>query len=254
MNGLLEEFIRRSAEILKDNLCGIYLHGSAVMGCFHPETSDIDLIVVVNGPVSDDTKLVYMAMVTELNTAAPPKGIEMSVVTRCVCRPFVYPTPFELHFSPAHLDRYRNDPDLYVRTMRGTDRDLAAHFTVIRARGRCLYGLPAGDVFGEVPERDYLDSIWYDVAGAREEIAGNTAYLVLNLARVLAYCREGSVLSKQEGGEWALACLPEEFHSLVRDALKEYAEGGRGGYDVECAGRYADYMLERITRERESRA
>ena len=31
------------------------------------------------------------------------KGIEMSIVTKTVCNPFVYPTPFELHFSAMHI-------------------------------------------------------------------------------------------------------------------------------------------------------
>ena len=30
----------------------------------------------------------------------------MSVVKQSACKPFVYPTPFELHFSVAHLDWY----------------------------------------------------------------------------------------------------------------------------------------------------
>ena len=44
---LLDDFTARSRYILGDNLTGIYLHGSAVMDCFHPENSDIDLILVV---------------------------------------------------------------------------------------------------------------------------------------------------------------------------------------------------------------
>ena len=45
---LLNRFVEQSEEILQDNLTGIYLHGSAVMGCFNPAKSDLDLIVVVN--------------------------------------------------------------------------------------------------------------------------------------------------------------------------------------------------------------
>jgi hypothetical protein len=32
-NDLLERFVQQNAEILGDELVGIYLHGSAVMGC-----------------------------------------------------------------------------------------------------------------------------------------------------------------------------------------------------------------------------
>lgn len=249
MTALLDAFVERSKEILREQLCGIYLHGSAVMGCFNPAKSDVDLIVVVKDELSDETKRAFMDMTVALNAAAPPKGIEMSVVLRSVCGPFEYPTPYELHFSAGHLAWYRADPDGYIRDMNGDDPDLAAHFTVIRARGRCLYGPPIEDVFGEVPKRDYLDSIWNDVADAREDIAKYPLYLTLNLARVLACCREERVLSKKEGGEWALDRLPAEFHPLLRAALKEYTRGEAVEYDLDCARRYADYMLRQIASE-----
>ena len=167
-------------------------------------------------------------------------------MTGDACNPFVYPTPFLLHYSRMHTAWYRRDPEDYVRKMKGTDRDLAAHFTVTRNRGICLYGPPAAEVFGEVPEADYLDSIWNDVSGAEEEITDNPMYLILNLARVLAYRREKAVLSKLEGGEWGIRNLPEEYRPLVRTALREYRDGEEVRYDPAAAKHYAAYMLEQI--------
>ena len=42
--------------ILKENLVGVYLHGSLAMGGFKAETSDIDMIVVTEEPVSYESK------------------------------------------------------------------------------------------------------------------------------------------------------------------------------------------------------
>ena len=243
---LIREFVERSRSILGDDLAGIYLHGSAVMGCFNPEKSDIDLIIAVSRPMSDDVKREYMDMVVGCSARGPAKGIEMSVVLREVCRPFVYPTPYELHFSVGHLEWYEEDPDDYIRRMNGVDRDLAAHFTIIRARGRRLYGVPVEEMFGEVPAGDYMDSIWNDIAEAPEQITEDTMYLTLNLARVLAYREEGLVLSKREGGEWALRNLPAEYRPLVADALREYTENAKPAYDEALARRYAGYMIGRI--------
>ena len=240
---IIDRFVGRSKEILKENLTGIYLHGSAVMGCFNPQKSDIDLIVVVRDAMSDPVKKEYMDMAFLMG---PAKGIEMSIVAKDVCDPFVYPTPYELHFSGAHLSWYQDDPDTYVRKMNGTDKDLAAHFTIICKRGRCLYGSQIHEVFARVPEADYMDSIWNDIAGAKEGISDDTMYLTLNLARVLAYRKEGLVLSKKEGGEWALENLSQEYHKLVQGALSEYVEGMAVSYDIELAGRYAVFMLDQI--------
>ena len=246
MDSLLHRFVEQSRDILRDNLVGIYLHGSAVMGCFNPEKSDLDLMVVVQKPLSDASKKQYMDMVVDANALGPKKGIEMSIVTGDVCNPFVYPTPFELHFSETHLKWYRDNPQDYIAKMKGNDKDLAAHFTIITKRGKRLYGLPVEDVFAEVPQHDYMDSIWNDIAGARDDIVEDTMYLTLNLARVLAYQEKELVLSKKEGGEWALDHIPGEYHSLIQDALREYLEDDDVTYDISAAKKYAEYMLGRI--------
>ncbi|MBO4888683.1 MAG: DUF4111 domain-containing protein [Firmicutes bacterium] len=243
---MINEFVEESKKILRDDLTGIYLHGSAAMGCFNPEKSDIDLIVVVERPLTDAVKREYMDMVVRYNALGPVKGIEMSVVLKEVCKPFVYPTPYELHFSVGHLEWYKKDPEEYIRKMNGTDKDLAAHFTIINKRGRCLYGASINDVFAQVPSCDYMDSLWYDIEGAAEEISEFPMYLILNLARVLGYKEEGLVLSKKEGGEWAIRHLPSEYHPLITDALREYCESNEISYDEALAKRYAKYMLERI--------
>lgn len=95
---LLNNLVDESKKISGDNLTGIYLHGSAAMGCFHVKKSDIDFIVVVKKELSKKIKRKYMDMLIELNQKAPKKGIEMSIVKEEVCNSFIYPTPFELHF------------------------------------------------------------------------------------------------------------------------------------------------------------
>jgi streptomycin 3"-adenylyltransferase len=132
--------------------------------------------------------------------------------------------------------------------MKGTDKDLAAHFTIIRSRGQCLYSTAIDEIFAPVPKDDYMDSIWNDIAESVEEIADNTMYLTLNLARVLAYKEEGLVTSKKEGGDWALKNTPTQFHPLIQDAMTEYAESKIIKYDSELAIQYASYMLNRINR------
>lgn len=239
---LLDSFVQQSRSILRDRLTGIYLHGSAVMGCFHAEKSDIDLLAVIEEEISDQQKRRYMDMVIELNKQAPEKGIEMSIVKKEVCDPFVYPTPFELHFSIAHLKWYQTDPEDYVERMKGTDKDLAAHFTIIYHRGRTLYGKEIREVFSGVDEAYYMDSIQNDIADA-EEILINPVYMILNLCRVLAYKKERLILSKLEGGEWGLANIPPKYKDLIIGAIKEYQTGNRRTYDKADALAFAQYML-----------
>lgn len=245
-NDLLTHFTHTSRSVFGQNLLGVYLHGSLAMGCFNPRKSDIDLMLVVDKEPSDEEKLAFMQQVAAMNEEAPAKGLELSIVTRGAVKPFVYPTPFVLHFSPMHLGWFRQDPGGYITNMKGDDPDLAAHCTVLLRRGIVLWGAPIPEVFGEVPKAAYLDSIRQDVAGAQEDILTDPIYMTLNLCRVLAYAREGLVLSKQEGGQWGLANLPHEHCPILRQALDCYANDRSMQIDEAAAHTFAAAMLESI--------
>lgn len=246
---ILTHFVEAARETIGENLLGVYLHGSAAMGCFNPKSSDLDLLVGVKETLDDSTKRRFMDRVVALHeefvkaSGSSHAGIEMSVLLQKDCKPFVYPTPFDLHFSAMHLKWYKDNPDDYVQKMKGSDEDLAAHITITRARGRCLFGMPIEDFFGEVPAENYFDSIRADVENAESEITENTNYLVLNLARVLAFKKDGLVLSKPEGGKWALENIPAEYHGIIKAALIEYESGEPAQYDKSASVNYAKYML-----------
>lgn len=242
---VINEFTQTSRHIFSDCLTGVYLHGSIAMNCFNPEKSDIDLIIVIENSIMDTQKLNFMNRIVELNKKAPEKGLEMSIIKREYCKPFVYPTPYELHFSPMHLKWFNDDPQGYVSGMNGTDKDLAAHFTIIRHYGITVYGAEIPEVFGEVPAQDYIDSIWCDVKNACEDIHNDPVYITLNLCRAAAYIEDGLCLSKKQGGEWYLAnCgAGDEFSIFVRLALNCYAGGRVMEYKRETAAAFADKLI-----------
>ena len=246
MRGVLDDFIAAAREIIGGQLTGAYLHGSLAMECFNPDKSDIDLIVVIEENISDEQKLGFMERVAALNRQAPAKGLEMSIVLRKYCDPFVYPTPFELHFSLAHLQWFRDNPQDYVRKMKGEDKDLAAHFTIIRRYGIVLYGEKIENVFAEVPRENYVDSIWEDVRNAKEEILKQPMYIILNLCRVLAFMEDGLILSKKEGAEWAIEHLLDDDWSVVRPALECYRTNRNMVIGEEKGRDFAEKMLAQI--------
>lgn len=243
---ITDQFVKYSKDILGDNLVGIYLHGSAVMGCYNNKKRDIDLLVVVNNNLSDEDKLRYMDMVVKLNADALPKGIELSIISKSICKPLIYPTPFELHFSISHLEWYTKNPLDYILKMHGTDKDLAAHIMIIYHRGVCLYGEEIRSVFEDVDHKVFFDSIWNDIQHSKEEILENPVYITLNLCRVLAYKQENLILSKQEGGKWALDNVPRRFNNFIQQALDDYASVKQIRLDESIALEFAKYMIDQI--------
>lgn len=244
--------VRKSCEeCFAPHLVGVYVHGSLALGCFTWEKSDIDFLVVTDAEPTQQEKERFIARLLDIERNGPPKGLEMSVVLEKDCRTFVYPTPFVLHYSDMHKKACETQLAEYCGYMKGEDKDLAAHFTVIRHAGITLCGKPIAEVFGPVPKADYLDSIRCDIEEAREDILTNTMYMILTLCRVLAYKRDELVLSKKQGGEWGLANLPAQYAGILHAALESYA-GDRPFVctaDEKLLSEYADEMLTRIYEE-----
>lgn len=251
---ILQHILSHYQKILGRHLTGFYVHGSIAFGCFNWEQSDIDFIVTVDRAPTLSEKADLIQYLLDCSEQCPPKGVEMSVVLEKYCQHFVYPTPFELHYSITHRDRCQADLTAYCRTMHGTDPDLAAHFTVIRKAGIALYGTPISEMFGPVPRKDYLDSILRDVRDAEAEIDTAPVYLILNLCRVLAYLREGEILSKEQGGQWGLDHLPNEYVPVIHSALDAYS--GKGTYcgEPDSLHRFATDMLREIRAESPEKA
>jgi streptomycin 3"-adenylyltransferase len=165
----------------------------------------------------------------------PPKGFEMSVVLAKHCKKFVYPTPYEFHFSNSPQDPCdRSDQ---------SDRDLAAHFMVINKAGAVLCGPCIPEVFADVPVWYYLDSICKDVENAREDVVNNPVYVILNLCRVYVYMKDGLVLSKEAAGQWGLDNLPGQYRKLIAAVLEYYTEGADFDLDKDLRDSFCKYML-----------
>ena len=246
VKGLLDEFVLASRECLGEKLLGVYLHGSLSMGCFHPVKSDIDLLCVVNAPLTYEEKEKYILEIIRLNESAPEKGIEMSVVLDIHMKPFVHPAPYEMHFSCAHLENYKRDLKGTLSSLHGTDRDLAAHVTIINNYGKVLFGRATEDVFSVVSHKDYLDALIYDIENAKEDILENPVYTSLSLCRVLAYVKDGKILSKKDGALWAIKNVDKEHAPVAESALYAYLTGEDIGIEKQAAGEFAGYMLKRI--------
>lgn len=242
---ILEEIASSYYNILQKNLVGIYLHGSLAMNCFNPLSSDIDFLVVVKEKLSFFEMRKLIDVLLQLSDKGPKKGFEMSVLLENETKNFKYPTPFLLHYSDYHKDKYLNQVDYICGNLE--DPDLAAHIVILRERGISLIGKPIYEVFQEVPKKYYMESIMQDIVSSREDIIDNPIYFILNLCRVLCFLQEGRIYSKKEGGEWAYLNLPTEYLDIIHSALNTYKDV-HATFEVQSKilVDFADFMMKKI--------
>ncbi|MDW8213433.1 MAG: DUF4111 domain-containing protein [Roseiflexaceae bacterium] len=235
----VERYVAEVHAILGDELIGVYLHGSLAMGCFNPAQSDLDLLVVTRVPMSLAKKRDVADHL--LRISRQPAPIEVSFLTVAMLTPWRHPPPFDFHYSEMWRDAYARDlAGERWRTWNAgeqRDPDLSAHITVARQRGIALYGPPAAAVFPEVPEADYIAAIMSDVTEALDRIYADPVYAILNACRTLAFLHTRQVLSKDEGGRWAIEHLPPVLRPLIQLALTHYR-------DAENTGAFPATLLE----------
>jgi hypothetical protein len=181
-----------------DHLRAVYLHGSAVLGGWTPERSDVDILLVAGDEIgSADLERVSLALRDCAGACPARKGLESSVVLAGDAAAPRPPWPFLLHVA---TDGRR------VRIVQGADSpgdpDLLMHYAVCRAAGWAVRGPQAREQIGAVP-RALVLAYLADEAGWGLEHA-QEAYAVLNACRALAFLAGGQIVSKVEGGEIAL--------------------------------------------------
>ena len=186
----LAELAQRFEDLVGDSLVGVYLHGSAALGDFSPARSDLDVVAVVDRPLSAREK----DAIAEAARSCPASvGLELHVVHESTIAAVEAPH-FELHVSGERV---------VDGCGHAGDSDLPAHFAVLRERGRALVGPPAASIFPPIPRALLLRSFAGELRWAEEH--ASPSYQVLNACRALRFLEEGVLCSKLDGAEWARA-------------------------------------------------
>jgi hypothetical protein len=198
-----------------DIVLGVYLHGSAVLGDWSRNASDVDVLVIVRDDVSS-VVAERLASILAADGDCPGVGLEVSIVEASAAVTPTAPWPFVVHVTTAPGDR---------KTVWGSpsvgDVDLILHYAVTRRFGWAAFGPDPETVIGEIAESVVLgqlaDELRWSVDHASE------SYAIPNACRALRYRDERVLCSKTEGGEWALAHDIET--ALIRRALDDRRRG-----------------------------
>ena len=197
-----------AAEAVGGNLVGIYLYGSLARGCFHPGTSDVDVVVVTEGPCSE-------AMISRIAKAHEEAGVpvDATFVTRSQVGVDETPTPVEFVVKPEGEQR--------VVRLPGGHGDFLLQRQDVYDCDAAIVGEPAREVVRPVP--------WAALARCLDylfpHIVPRFKSPVLMLSRIAYAFANRKLCSKREAGEWAMGALGAEWRPLVAEALEKYAAG-----------------------------
>jgi len=209
---LAQEIADSCAELLGDRLVAVILHGSLVLGDYSPASSDVDLLAIVERPLTDDEPAALAELV--LARRGEAAGIDLRVVTRAAAGEPTESPAMELYIG-VHDD---HEPE-QLRRVDG-ERDLVAELSMVRADGRSLVGPDPTAVVAAMPVEwviAYGDQVlerWQQLTDDAE----HAALMVLTACRIWRFALEGVHCSKTEAARWAL--LQDPALPAVEAALR----------------------------------
>ena len=188
------------ARVLGPVLVGVYLHGSAALGGWSAELSDVDLLGVVATSLDRRAKRVVSARLNHPSLVCPAEaGLELSLVTAAVAADPPRRPPFELHVTTGP------SPQTHLGGPAAADPDLLLHFAVCRRAGLAVAGPAPVEVFAEPPRAWLLERAAAELRWATRH--GDFAYRVLTACRAWRYLEDDVLGSKVDAGRWARARL-----------------------------------------------
>ena len=179
-----------------------------------PGRSDVDVLAVVDHPLSD-ARLAALTEAMASRRAEAPGPVDLRLVSRQVAASPTLAPPLEAYLRLTPTSGVRVEERRHPG-----ERDLAVELSVCRARGRSLLGAAPAELLGEVPDR------WVVAAGDAQltdwqAIGDDPPYAeltVLTACRVWRFAEEGRHVSKAAAAEWALGRDPTL--GVVGDALR----------------------------------
>jgi hypothetical protein len=191
--------VKRLIDHLGDQLVGVYLFGSASYDAFEPGLSDLDVQAIVKTTLSTTEKQAIISRINQASLPCPATKLEFVVYAQDSVNPASRHPRFELNLNtgPNQSDHVSLD------TAQEASHWFLLDIAMGRQLGRCLYGLPIDQAFGEIPRSCILDGIADSLAWHAANEA-NSANSVLNACRSWQYMISGDFSSKVNGGNWAL--------------------------------------------------
>jgi predicted nucleotidyltransferase len=234
---LANELVTGCVEIIGERLVAAVLHGSLATASYVPGRSDVDVLVVVEAPPSDDELLALRDLVVRLARRAGNGGLDLHVLTRAAAASLTEAPTVELYVG-VHGDL---PPEVLLRV---DDPTSIPELATARAGGYSLIGPEPRLLLSPIPDEwvvargDAYVARWQELTDDEPM----SEFMVLTTCRIWRFAVEGVHCSKAEAGRWALERDPSL--TAVRDALRR-----RGGEDVTIPPADIGALLARVRGE-----
>ena len=203
--------------VLGEELVGVFLYGSAVLGGLRPN-SDIDLFAVVRRPTTDAEKRRLVELIRPISRRGQRQAgwrpVELTIAVESDVRPLRSPPRTDFQYG-EWLERDFDAGQFAPR--KPENEDLVVLIAMVVSADHPLRGPRPVDLFEPVPPLKLGTAMLGTIDGLLADLDSDTANVLLTLARIRATLEAGTFMPKDEAADRELDRLPEEHRPpLVR--------------------------------------
>lgn len=251
MQQQLDSSLELLKTILGDDLLGVYLYGSSVVGGLQ-KYSDIDLFVVSNRATTLEEKRRLISKLLEISglyMKGSKRPIEMTIVQNSELNPWQYPPHCD--FQYGEWLRASFEGGSILPSDAGEMPDLAILVTQVLLKSQTLYGAEPEQLLAHVPYHDFMKAMIYDLERLSADIEQDTRNVLLTFARIWSALETDEIHSKPAAADWAIKRLTEKYQPVLRRA-KSICIGVENEYwdDIEALIQpCADFVMDKINEQ-----
>ena len=204
------------ASALGEELVGVWFVGSIALGGYVAGESDVDIAAVCRGALGAAAKAALADRLSATTAHCPTRGLELTLYRSEVAASVSDEAAFELNVNggPRMAREVRLSADGQPGFWYVLDRAIA------HRRGVAISGPAASAVFADVDRARVLRALGASMRWHREHEKA-TLYSVLNACRAWRFAVDGALVSKIDGGEWALGRVHGPDRELIKIALDQ---------------------------------
>lgn len=214
INKLLEILLSHMQNILGEKLLGLYLYGSLVTGDFDQNTSDIDLLAVLETDLDDKEFEVLQKMHQDFANKYKEwdNRIEVQYMPKLSLKNFKTKESEVVVISPG---------EPFHKKIVG--KHFLINWYIVQEKGLTLFGEDPKTIIDHISKEEFIQSSKEHVKNWGEWVKNMRSkraqgYTILTLCRALYADRKGEHVSKKQAALWAKKELPQ-WADLIDNAI-----------------------------------
>ena len=205
--------------ILRNDLLGVYIYGSALLGGLQ-KFSDLDLLAVSNRGTTYEEKEQLEKELLKISgiyaVSKDLKPVELTIVVKSDINPWQYPPKFDFLYGDwLRKDFEKGNIEPWPTKILP---NLALVITQLLLSYKTILGPNPSQLLEEVPYKDFIHAATAEIDSLMNDIEWDTRNVLLTLARIWCTLETNTIRSKADASSWVIDRLPEKYKPVLTKA------------------------------------